>query len=106
MALASALGAVPLEDCAERSWLEVEVSLDWKAHGATGGFEFGENKVAPFLFKADDVAEEPEVTVFLGAFGRKPRPARIRCEKLAVDGRGPRCSPGCRAAADVGAVPA
>jgi hypothetical protein len=62
---ASALCAVSFDDFTEGASLEIKIPLDRQTERATGGPEFGEDKVAPLFLEDDDVAKETKV-VLLG----------------------------------------
>src|SRR5260221_4587208 len=83
--LLPALAAVLLQDHAERSGFEVNVTLGGEALWPSAGFQFGEDKIAPLLFVATDEAEEAEVVLIWFPFSGEPRPVGPRGEKLAVD---------------------
>ena len=54
----AAFAAVLLDDLAEWSGAEVEIAFKREAARSAYGFHLGKGEVAPFLFMADDVAEE------------------------------------------------
>src|SRR5258707_11110827 len=85
--LLPALAAVLLDDPTEGPRREVEVALDREATWPSAGFQFGEDKIAPLLFVAADVAEEAEVAFIWFPFSGEPSPVGPGGEKLAVDNR-------------------
>ena len=82
--LLAAFAVVPLNDLAEGSGFEVEIALDGEASGAAHFFHLGEDKIAPLLFMATNVAKEPEVFLIRLAFGGKPSPVAPGTEELDV----------------------
>ena len=54
---------IRLDYLAERAGLKVQVPLDGQSQRTSRGFQFRQNKVTPFFFKPDHVAEEEEVDI-------------------------------------------
>jgi hypothetical protein len=71
--LLAAFSSMSTDDFAEWCRGQVQVTLNRETTWTLNGFQFGENKIAPLLFVAADVAEEAKVFLIGLALGRKPR---------------------------------